>query len=78
MDPNKLMSGGIFRLKRINGEMLIQMPSDSERYGRFWERILFPDGTVLFRPRDADLKTRERVRERPPPLERFRAFFKIR
>ena len=78
MDPNKLMSGGIFRLKRINGEMLIQMPSDAECYGHFWERVLFPDGAVLFRPRDTLLGTRKSIQERPPPLERFKEFFKAR
>ncbi|MDI6720095.1 MAG: hypothetical protein QMD46_10845 [Methanomicrobiales archaeon] len=79
MDPNRILSGGIFRLKRIDGEVLIQMPSDAERYGRFWERVMFPDGTVLFRPRDADLSAKESVQEcSPPPLERFKAFFRTK
>jgi len=49
-EPNRLLTGGIFRLRYVDGEYHLVMPSDAGRYGLFWIRTMYPDGTVCFRP----------------------------
>ncbi|MDD1674552.1 MAG: hypothetical protein LUQ13_02795 [Methanomicrobiales archaeon] len=51
MDPNKIYTGGIFRLRRTDDQTLqIVMPEDAASFGLFWVRALYPDGSVFFRP----------------------------
>jgi hypothetical protein len=51
MDPNRIYTGGIFRLRRSDDHTLqIVMPEDAASFGLFWVRDLYPDGSVCFRP----------------------------
>jgi hypothetical protein len=51
MDPNRIYTGGVFRLRRSDDQTLqIVMPVDAASFGLFWVRDLYPDGSVFFRP----------------------------
>jgi hypothetical protein len=59
MDPNKIYTGGIFRLRRTDDQTLqIVMPEDAASFGLFWVRDVYPDGSVFFRPERSGVNLR--------------------
>ena len=61
-------------MKRIDDAILIQMPSDSETYGAYWERTLYPDGAVCFRPKKLDNQKLNQKNESKSICARFHLF----